>query len=145
MNMTAMIFNHDFEPQYGAMVQVDENIRRVVANNPGAFTGAGTATYIIGNKQVAKNTSRKPSSIAWAKVQQVYAAIAKGINTPAKIRQNVYPQISRALYRGAELSIMAALEFLVANAQAQITTTHNRPQFALVSPGWYNLAGITVR
>jgi len=46
-------FNHEFDPAYGEIVDVAPGIRRVVANNPGPFTGPGTSTYIIGRGQVA--------------------------------------------------------------------------------------------
>jgi glyoxylase-like metal-dependent hydrolase (beta-lactamase superfamily II) len=39
--------------EYGACDQVSPLIRRVVANNPGAFTFTGTGTYIVGRGQVA--------------------------------------------------------------------------------------------
>lgn len=45
-------FNHDFNFDYGAVVQVAPGIRRVVARNPGPFTGPGTSTYIIGCGEV---------------------------------------------------------------------------------------------
>ena len=35
------------------MVEVAPGIRRVVANNPGPFTGPGTGTYILGHGEVA--------------------------------------------------------------------------------------------
>jgi glyoxylase-like metal-dependent hydrolase (beta-lactamase superfamily II) len=41
----------DFE--YGRADQVSPLIRRVIANNPGAFTYLGTGTYIVGHGEVA--------------------------------------------------------------------------------------------
>jgi glyoxylase-like metal-dependent hydrolase (beta-lactamase superfamily II) len=46
-------FLRDFDPQYGRSVRVSPLIRRVVANNPGPFTFAGTGTYIVGQGTVA--------------------------------------------------------------------------------------------
>ncbi|MGI9315816.1 MAG: MBL fold metallo-hydrolase, partial [bacterium] len=45
-------FNHDFEFEYGEITRVAPGIRRVVAQNPGPFTGPGTSTYIIGSGEV---------------------------------------------------------------------------------------------
>ncbi|HQQ73861.1 MAG TPA: MBL fold metallo-hydrolase [Pseudomonadales bacterium] len=41
------------EIKSGEVVQLSPLVRRVVANNPGAMTGAGTNTYIIGRDEVA--------------------------------------------------------------------------------------------
>lgn len=41
-------FVRDFDFAYGRCDQVSPLIRRVVANNPGAFTFTGTGTYIVG-------------------------------------------------------------------------------------------------
>ena len=46
-------FVKDFDPEYGVCRRVSPRIRRVVANNPGAFTFTGTGTYIVGNGTVA--------------------------------------------------------------------------------------------
>ncbi len=51
--MTAIEFDHEFEPRYGILTRLGPRIRRVVANNPGPFTGPGTSTYILGNEDVA--------------------------------------------------------------------------------------------
>ncbi len=51
--MTEISFNHDFTFRYGEMEAVAPGIRRVVARNPGPFTGPGTGTYIIGEGEVA--------------------------------------------------------------------------------------------
>ncbi len=37
----------------GAVVQISPRVRRVIANNPGAMTGAGTNTYLIGRSELA--------------------------------------------------------------------------------------------
>jgi len=52
MNMP-LSFNRDFDPVYGAVEEVTPLIRRVVAENPSAFTFTGTGTYIIGRGKVA--------------------------------------------------------------------------------------------
>ncbi len=51
--MEAIDFQTDFSPRYGELVEVAPGIRRIVANNPGPFTGPGTGTYIVGNGEVA--------------------------------------------------------------------------------------------
>lgn len=45
-------FNHEFDFEYGVITKVAPNIRRIVARNPGPFTGPGTSTFIIGNDEV---------------------------------------------------------------------------------------------
>ena len=47
------LLSRDFEPAYGAPVQVSPLIRRVVAQNPGKFTFRGTGTYLVGHGSVA--------------------------------------------------------------------------------------------
>jgi len=51
--MEEIIFQTDFSPHYGELIEVAPNIRRIVANNPGPFTGPGTGTYIVGKGEVA--------------------------------------------------------------------------------------------
>ncbi len=51
--MTAIPFNRDLSFEYGVADQVSPLIRRVIANNPGAFTFHGTGTYIVGRGRVA--------------------------------------------------------------------------------------------
>ncbi|MDA5193138.1 MBL fold metallo-hydrolase [Govanella unica] len=46
-------FNRDFDPSFGTVEQVTPMIRRVLAENPGAFTFTGTGTYIVGHGKVA--------------------------------------------------------------------------------------------
>lgn len=46
-------FNHRFEFEYGRLEPVAPGIRRIVARNPGPFTGPGTGTYVIGEGEVA--------------------------------------------------------------------------------------------
>lgn len=46
-------FVRDIQFEYGDSTQVSPLIRRVVANNPSAFTYTGTGTYIIGHGEVA--------------------------------------------------------------------------------------------
>lgn len=49
----AIPFVREIEFEYGKVDQVSPLIRRVVANNPGAFTYTGTGVYIIGHGDVA--------------------------------------------------------------------------------------------
>jgi glyoxylase-like metal-dependent hydrolase (beta-lactamase superfamily II) len=53
----AIPFIREFDPAYGQLVEVPATgpvaVRRVVANNPGAFTAWGTGTYVIGRGKVA--------------------------------------------------------------------------------------------
>jgi len=51
--MEPIAFQTDFTPHYGKLTVVAPGIRRIVANNPGPFTGPGTGTYIIGEGDVA--------------------------------------------------------------------------------------------
>jgi glyoxylase-like metal-dependent hydrolase (beta-lactamase superfamily II) len=53
MVMADIDFNHEFHFRYGVVERVSPLIRRVVARNPGPFTGPGTGTYIIGVGEVA--------------------------------------------------------------------------------------------
>lgn len=46
-------FSRDMEFAYGDVAQISPLVRRVIANNPSAFTFHGTGTYIIGRGQVA--------------------------------------------------------------------------------------------
>ncbi len=46
-------YNRNFEVPYGALQNVAPGIRRITANNPGAFTFRGTGTYVIGEGKVA--------------------------------------------------------------------------------------------
>ncbi len=46
-------FVKDIEFEYGKVTQMTPLIRRVIANNPGAFTYMGTGTYIVGQGNVA--------------------------------------------------------------------------------------------
>ncbi|MEM0906873.1 MAG: MBL fold metallo-hydrolase [Pseudomonadota bacterium] len=41
-----------FDPQYGALVPLAHKVARVTAPNKGPFTGAGTNTYILGDRTV---------------------------------------------------------------------------------------------
>lgn len=49
----AINFNREFEPDYGAVVELSPLVRRVVANNPNPFTFTGTGVYLIGRGDVA--------------------------------------------------------------------------------------------
>ncbi len=51
--MAGIRFYQDFDFEYGVMETVSPLVRRIVARNPGAFTGPGTGTYIVGHGQVA--------------------------------------------------------------------------------------------
>jgi glyoxylase-like metal-dependent hydrolase (beta-lactamase superfamily II) len=51
--MANIRFYRDFVFEYGALETVSPLIRRIVARNPGPFTGPGTATYVIGHGRVA--------------------------------------------------------------------------------------------
>ena len=49
----AIPFVKDIDVEYGRIDQVSPLVRRVIANNPGAFTYTGTGVYIIGKGTVA--------------------------------------------------------------------------------------------
>ncbi|MEZ5228132.1 MAG: MBL fold metallo-hydrolase [Acidimicrobiales bacterium] len=51
--MAGPAFNTDFEPEYGAVVELSPLIRRVVAPNANPFTFKGTGVYLIGRGEVA--------------------------------------------------------------------------------------------
>ncbi|HEY7680840.1 MAG TPA: MBL fold metallo-hydrolase [Terriglobia bacterium] len=51
--MADIRFYHDFTFEYDTLEAVSPLIRRIVARNPGPFTGAGTSTYVIGHGRVA--------------------------------------------------------------------------------------------
>lgn len=46
-------FVREMDFEYGAVVEMSPLVRRVIANNPGAFTYTGTGVYIIGRGTVA--------------------------------------------------------------------------------------------
>ena len=46
-------FYKDFDFEYAVMETVSPMVRRIVARNPGPFTGPGTGTYVIGHGNVA--------------------------------------------------------------------------------------------
>lgn len=46
-------FNKKLEFSYGKCDRLSPMVRRVIANNPGAFTFTGTGTYLVGTGQVA--------------------------------------------------------------------------------------------
>lgn len=51
--MSSPIFDRNFDPNYGKVVEITPTIRRIVAPNPSAFTFYGTGTYIVGCGKVA--------------------------------------------------------------------------------------------
>jgi len=51
--MAEIHFYQDFQFEYGVPETVSPLIRRIVARNPGPFTGPGTGTYIVGRGRVA--------------------------------------------------------------------------------------------
>ncbi len=51
--MTNIRFYRDFDFEYGVLETVSPLIRRIVARNPGSFTGPGTGTYVIGHGRVS--------------------------------------------------------------------------------------------
>ncbi len=51
--MAELIFDRDFDPQYGRAVPVAPGVRRVTAANAGPLTFAGTNSYILGSGRVA--------------------------------------------------------------------------------------------
>lgn len=50
---TVIPFDRNFEPPYGVIERLAPGLRRIVARNPGPFTFRGTATFIIGEGNVA--------------------------------------------------------------------------------------------
>jgi glyoxylase-like metal-dependent hydrolase (beta-lactamase superfamily II) len=51
--MSSIRFERAFEFTYGEAQQVSPGLRRVIANNPSAYTYKGTGTYIVGSGHVA--------------------------------------------------------------------------------------------
>ena len=50
---TPIAYNRELDFTYGAAAAVSPLVRRVIANNPSAFTFHGTGTYVIGHGRVA--------------------------------------------------------------------------------------------
>ena len=50
---TAIPFDRNFDPPYGVIERLAPGLRRIVARNPGPLTFRGTATFIIGEGNVA--------------------------------------------------------------------------------------------
>lgn len=46
-------FITEFDCEYGVLVDISPNVRRIVAQNPGPFTFKGTGTYVVGHGKVA--------------------------------------------------------------------------------------------
>ena len=51
--MTPIRFYQRFDFEYEVLETVSPLVRRIVARNPGSFTGPGTGTYVVGRGQVA--------------------------------------------------------------------------------------------
>lgn len=51
--MTPIRFYRDFDFEYEVLETVSPLVRRIVARNPGSFTGPGTGTYVVGRGRVA--------------------------------------------------------------------------------------------
>lgn len=51
--MPSPVFDRQFDPHYGEAVSLTPTVRRIVAENPSAFTFYGTGTYILGRGHVA--------------------------------------------------------------------------------------------
>jgi len=49
----AIAYKHEAAVEYGKLIEVAPNVRRIVAHNPSAFTYHGTGTYVIGRGKVA--------------------------------------------------------------------------------------------
>lgn len=49
----SLTFNREFDPDYGAVMELSPLIRRVVAKNPNPFTFTGTGVYLVGRGEVA--------------------------------------------------------------------------------------------
>jgi glyoxylase-like metal-dependent hydrolase (beta-lactamase superfamily II) len=49
----APVFDTEFEPRHGEMVDVSALLRRMVCDNPSKYTFHGTGTYVIGHGDVA--------------------------------------------------------------------------------------------
>lgn len=47
------LFDTDFDPHHGELVDVSPLLRRIVCKNPSKFTFHGTGTYVIGHGEVA--------------------------------------------------------------------------------------------
>jgi len=69
----AIPFLSEFDPAYGAVVQVAPGLRRVVAENPSKYTAWGTGTYLVGEGDVA---IVDPGPLLDAHVDALLAAVA---------------------------------------------------------------------
>ena len=45
-------FQDEMKFEYGVLEEVAPGVRRIVANNPSAFTFFGTGTYVIGSEKL---------------------------------------------------------------------------------------------
>ncbi len=70
----ALDFDGSFSPEYGAPVALREDLLRLTANNPSAFTFHGTNSYIVGTDTLAVID---PGPEDEAHFQALLAAIAK--------------------------------------------------------------------
>ena len=69
----AIPFVRELEFEYGQVQQVTPLIRRVIANNPSAFTYYGTGTYIVGRGRVAVID---PGPLLYDHVEALLAALS---------------------------------------------------------------------
>jgi len=48
-----LALSQKFDPNYGTAVEINSDVRRIVANNPGPMTFKGTGTFLIGDRHLA--------------------------------------------------------------------------------------------
>jgi glyoxylase-like metal-dependent hydrolase (beta-lactamase superfamily II) len=71
-------FVKDFPFRYGEAAEVSPRVRRVIANNPGPFTFAGTGTYLVGRPGASDLAIIDPGPDDPAHLESVRRAVGAG-------------------------------------------------------------------
>ena len=86
------IFDLDFDPHHGELIDVSALLRRMVCNNPSKFTFHGTGTYVIGRGEVAvvdpgprddDHVASLLAALAGERVREILITHTHGDHSPA--------------------------------------------------------------